>query len=141
MVGVEFGGKQYVALEFTPNRTGSFWLTGSSTAFQHYGGGGNGISASISKRCGDFTSTPGPTSPTPTGCWFNNLGPSGHISYSIVTGNYECKLQLGETYYLNMVYTPLPITSESRSECAAGGCRMQYQNNCPGSVDCGSVSP
>lgn len=127
-VGPQFGGRQYVALEFTPDRTGSFSLLGQPNDFP---GGSLGISASISRNCGDFTSQPGEGSPTPTGCWFNNLQGSGGIFYSVVTGTNTCKLQLGQKYYLNMVWTTLPITSNSTSECASGNCNHRFISNCP----------
>lgn len=134
MAGAEFGGRQFLALEFTPNRTGSFALAGNPTSFP--GGASKGISASISKNCGDFTSTPGAASPTPPGCWFNDLGGAGRIEYGVSGGLYACQLQAGQTYYLNMVWTTLPITGQSTSECAGGGCKMTYRAVCPPGMSC-----
>lgn len=130
VAGVQFGGRQYVSLEFTPTMTGNFALAGSPTAFQEWGGGGQGISMTISTLCGDFgTSQTSPAIP-PT-CYRSGMGGSGSLFYSI-GGSAACNLQLGQKYYINMIYAALPTTPQTPSECAAGSgaCRMQYQAQC-----------
>ena len=127
VAGVQFGGRQYVSLEFTPTMTGNFALAGSPTAFQDWGGGGQGMSITISTLCGDLgTSQTSPAIP-PT-CFRSGMGGTGTLFYS-VGGSAACNLQLGQKYYLNMVYAALPATSQTPTECS-GTCRMQYQAQC-----------
>lgn len=128
VAGVQFGGRSYVSLEFTPDISGNFALEGSPTAFQDWGGGGQGISMTISTLCGDF-GTSATSAAIPPTCYRSGMGGTGKLFYS-VNGVNACNLTLGQKYYINMIYAALPTTSQSTSECATGGCRMQYQAQC-----------
>lgn len=125
-VAIEFGQKQYVAIEFTPDRNGIVVLDANNS--MSAGIIGSGMSTSISKNCGDFTTPPGVGSATPPGCWQQQLGFTTGIYYSVGVSSpgIECRLEPNQKYYLNMVYTPLPITAQSASQCPAGNCALGY---------------
>lgn len=129
-VGVEFGQKQFVALEFTPDRTGNFKLYLNHST--NVGVVGSGMGVSISKNCGDFVTQPGAGSATPAGCWMPNASTGTDIYFSVGTQpGFNCKLDLNQKYYLNLVYTSLPITSQSTSNCPSGSCLTAYQLTLP----------
>lgn len=115
---------QYVALKFTVpstltvNTFGYFRFeeTQPQTARMSY---------TISKTCGDFSTTP--TSPMNAKCIVND-GPVNSIlawGYYPSQGSSMCQLTPGETYYLNIIQAPL---SNLTSSYCSGTCGDTMQN-------------
>ncbi|WP_386067719.1 hypothetical protein ACFJIW_23665 [Tahibacter sp. UC22_41] len=114
---------QYVSLKFTvpanlPNQTyGQF-------RFEETQPQTTRMSWTISKTCGDFSTTPTP--PLTTQCIMNN----GPVNSSLMWGYYQgattlCQLVPGETYYFNIIHASLGTLGTSY---CSGTCGNTIQN-------------
>lgn len=89
-------------------------------------------SLTISKSCGDFNPVPAPG--LLPGCVVTDMTPNGNLAWVVgMTVPGFCRLERGETYYLNIIHASL--TTPTLSECASGTCGNTIQNQkAPGSA-------
>jgi hypothetical protein len=116
----------YVALEFTVPATLSTQTYG-RFRFEETTPQASTMSWTISKACGDFGTTP--TAPMTQACIINGGAPGAGLPWSIgTTVPGFCRLERGQTYYLNLVHasltTPLLSTCPRSGHC---GSTMQHQ--------------
>lgn len=111
---VDFANRQYIALKFTTPNTNvmnqiGFQLTMDATTWGLTGGGGSGsvvanMSATVSKKCGDFNSASPDIGPF---CKISNMGGNqGFAAYLNTDFAGLCNLAPNTAYYLNMIHTP-----------------------------------
>ncbi len=82
------------------------------------------MSWTISKTCGDFSTSP--IAPLTTSCIMNNGPVNSTLAWGYVQGaSSRCPLEPGQTYFLNIIHAPL---SNPASTYCAGTCGNTIQN-------------
>lgn len=114
--------KKYISAQFTVRaesvpKAGQLSIT--QTNFQ------KPISMTISTRCGDFDQA---SHNIPAGCARPMLRGEGFLAWEVAGTSSSCRLTVGQTYYLNLIYADL-ANSANGKPLGSSTCQGQCSNN------------
>lgn len=120
----------YVALQFTvPSNLHTD--TRGQYRFEETAPTSSVMSITVSKACGDFSTTP--TAPMTTKCILNGGALNSALTWGKTGLTARCQLEPGETYYLNIVHANLNTITTSGCSVASCSNTIQNQNMNPSS--------
>ncbi|MBL8299558.1 MAG: hypothetical protein JNN30_14570 [Rhodanobacteraceae bacterium] len=121
---------QYVSLKFTVP-SGLLQQTWGSYRFEETQPQTLRMSMTISKTCGDFSTTP--TAPMTAPCIMNNGQVNSSLGWAYWPGqNQFCQLVPGETYYLNIIHAPLSNLASSHCTSTCGNTIQNQKGSATG---------